>query len=117
MELSISTRNIEPDIHVIELSGRVTMGRESTRIQPLVASFLTGGGSKIIFDVSGVTYIDSSGMGQIAQAAGKVLQAGAKCRVAGAKGLVLDVFRITRIDSIVPFAPSVEEAVAALSAA
>jgi anti-sigma B factor antagonist len=117
MDLSISTRNVAPDIRVIELSGRITMGRDSSQIQPMVAGFLTEGARKIIFDVTGVTYIDSSGMGQIAFAAGKIVQAGARCRVAGAKGLVLDVFRITRIDSIVPFEKSVEEAVAALNAA
>lgn len=117
MDLSISTRNVEPDIRVIEISGRVTLGKESSQIQPMVVGFLAEGARKLIFDVSGVTYIDSSGMGQIAYSASKVLQAGAQCRVAGAKGLVLDVFQITRIDSIVPFTDSVEEAVSALQAA
>lgn len=117
MDLSISTRTVAPDIRVIELSGRVTLGRESNQIEPLVAGLLKDGTRKVIFDVTQVTYIDSSGMGQIAFSVGKLAQAGVKCRVAGARGLVLDVFRITRIDSIVPFADSVEEAVAALNAA
>ncbi|MCU1329427.1 MAG: hypothetical protein JWN34_4797, partial [Bryobacterales bacterium] len=43
MDLSISTRNVAPDIRVIELSGRVTMGRDSSQIQPMVAGFLTEG--------------------------------------------------------------------------
>lgn len=117
MTLSISTRTIEPDVTVLELSGRITLGRESNQIEPMVSGLLASGVQKIIFDVSGVSYVDSSGMGQIAFSAGKIIQQGGKCRVAGATGLVLDVFKITRIDSVVPFSDTVEEAVAALQAA
>ncbi|HXJ39656.1 MAG TPA: STAS domain-containing protein [Bryobacteraceae bacterium] len=116
MPLSISTRTCEPGITVIELSGKVTLGRESSQIEPLTVKMLAEGTRKIVFDVSGVTYIDSSGMGQIAFSAGKVTRAGGQCRVAGAAGMVLEVFRITRVDSVVPFADTVEEACAQLGA-
>ena len=117
MTLSISTRTIEPDVTVLELSGRMTLSRESNQVEPMVAALLAKGVRKIIFDVAGVNYVDSSGMGQIAFSASKIVQSGGKCQVAGATGLVLDVFRITRIDSVVPFADTVEEAAAALKAA
>lgn len=116
MLLSISTRTCEPGITIVELSGKVTLGRESSQIEPLAMKLLGEGVRKIVFDVSGVTYIDSSGMGQIAFSAGKIGQAGGQCRVAGAKGLVLEVFKITRIDSVVPFTDTVEEACAQLGA-
>ena len=117
MTLSISTRTIEPDVTVLELSGKMTLGRESNQVEPMVTSLLAKGVRKIIFDVGGVTYVDSSGVGQVAFSAGKIVQSGGKCRVAGATGLVLDIFKITRIDSVVPFADTVEEAAAALKAA
>ena len=109
MPHSVAPRIIEPDITVVELSGRIALGKESNEIEPVVARLLAEGVRKLIMDISGVSYIDSAGMGQIAYTAGKVQQAGGKCFVAGAKGLVLDVFRITRIDTVVPFVTTVEE--------
>ena len=41
----------------------------------------------------------------IAYCFGKITQASAQCRVCGAKGLVLDLFRITRLDSVIQFFP------------
>ena len=116
MSLSISTRTCEPGIAVVEMMGKATLGRESSQIEPLTLRLLAEGVRKVVFDIGDVTYIDSSGMGQIAFAAGKIVQAGGQCRVAGAKGMVLDVFKITRVDSVVPFTDTVEEACAQLGA-
>ncbi|HWF08433.1 MAG TPA: STAS domain-containing protein [Bryobacteraceae bacterium] len=116
MVLSITTRHCEPDVTVIEINGRITLGRESGQIETFVLKALGEGAAKIVFDLSQVSYIDSTGIGIIAYCFGKASQKGAQAAVAGAAGLVLDVFRLTRLDSVIRFFPDVAAACAGLAA-
>jgi anti-anti-sigma factor len=100
---------------VIEVSGRITLGREREHIEATVLKALNAGVERIVIDLTDVSYVDSSGIGAITYCYGKVAQRGGHCAVAGAKGLVLDVFKLTRVDSVVPFYPDVESACAALA--
>ena len=70
---------------------------------------------KIVLDLSGVTHIDSTGIGTFIASLGKVTQSGGSLAMAGASGLVREGFRVTRLDSIFRFFPDVESAVSALS--
>ena len=112
MNLTLTPRRMEPDVDIVELTGRITLGRDSGQLESTVTGLLAAGSHKIIIDLAGVTYVDSSGVGSIAFSANKATQAKAKLAVVGARGLVLEVFRITRIDLIVPFFPDVPSAVA-----
>jgi anti-sigma B factor antagonist len=115
MVLSLTTRTCEPGITVIEISGRITLGRESAQIEAAVLKALGDGVGRIVIEMKDVSYIDSTGIGIIAYCFGKIAQKGAVGAVAGAKGLVLDVFKLTRLDSVVQFFPDAESACAALT--
>jgi anti-sigma B factor antagonist len=117
MVLSLTTRTCKPGITVIEISGRVTLGRESGQIEAAVLKALNEGVQKILIDMSGVTYIDSTGIGIIAYCFGKISQRQSTGAVSGAKGLVFDVFKMTRLDTVVRFFPDVESACEALASA
>jgi anti-sigma B factor antagonist len=101
----------------VELTGRITLGRESSQIEAQIVKLLQEGARKLVIDLSKVDYVDSTGIGIIAYCFGKITQAGATCRVAGAKGLVMDLFRITRLDSVIQFFPDAESASASLQTA
>ncbi len=117
MALTITTRKCEPDITVIEIGGRITLGSESSQIETYVLKSLNEGAQKLIFDLSQVSYIDSTGIGKIAYCSGKISQRGAHAAVAGASGLVLDVFKLTRLDTVIRFFPDIRSACAAFPAA
>jgi anti-sigma B factor antagonist len=115
MVLSLTTRNYGKDVSVIELAGRITLGRESGQIETVVLKMLDQGVMKFVIDLSKVDYIDSTGIGRIAYSFGKITKAGAEARVSGAKGLVMDLFRITRLDSVIRFFPDVDSACESLT--
>jgi anti-sigma B factor antagonist len=110
MVLSLATRKLGNDISVVELAGRITLGRESGQIETVVVKLLDEGVKKFVIDISKVDYIDSTGIGRIAYSFGKITSAGAQARVSGARGLVMDLFRITRLDSVIKFFPDVDSA-------
>jgi anti-anti-sigma factor len=65
--------------------------------------------------MSGVKRIDSTGIGRFIYSLNKVEENGGKLRMAGAQGYVRECFRVTRLDTIFQFCPSVEEASASFA--
>jgi anti-anti-sigma factor len=63
-----------------------------------------------ILDLSGVPYMDSAGMGLIVNHYTQCQSAGKKMVAVGVSPRVLELFKITRVDSIVPQAPTIEAA-------
>ena len=110
MILKIEKRELDRNVVVIELSGRLALGRESSHVEPEVVAALKNGATLIVLDVAGVAHVDSTGIGILAYCFGKATQASAELRVAGAQPAVLDLLRITRLDRVVPFFPDVDSA-------
>ena len=105
MVLSLATRKCAPDIVVIELSGRITLGGERGQIETAVLKALSEGIRKIVVDLSRVTYLDSTGIGIIAYCFGKTAQSGGRLSVSGAKGVVRELFRVAHLDGLIGFFP------------
>lgn len=105
-ELEIRRTLIEPNIVVVEIVGRITLGGESQQIEWLVADLVSENQTKIVFDISGVTYVDSTGVGIIIMCFGKLKKAGGELRLAAAKRAVEDVLKMTKVDSIVGLYPT-----------
>ena len=117
MVLSVTSRKQESGITVIEIGGRVTLGQERGRIEDAVLKALNEGAQKLVLDLSEVSYIDSTGIGIIAWCFGKIGQKRAHGAVAGANGLVLEVFKLTRLDTVIHFYPDMASACERLAAA
>jgi anti-anti-sigma factor len=110
MVLKIGKRQLENGVTVIEIGGRIALGRESRSIEPELSGVLKTGCKMVIMDLTGVTHIDSTGIGIMAYCFGKATQAGTELRISGAKGNVFEVFQITRLVHVVPFFPDVDSA-------
>jgi anti-sigma B factor antagonist len=104
--LQIQTKHIEPDIVVLEITGRVTMGRECKQLEWSTDTLLRENKKKVVFDLSGVTHIDSTGIGIIVMSAAQVKHAGGELRVAGASGHVEQVLRMTSVDKVIALHPT-----------
>jgi len=115
MEVTINARKVGSDIDVLELAGRMTLRRENGQVETAVRNLLAAGASKIILDLSGVTYVDSSGVGCIAVSFNWAKDGNARLVASGAEGMVGEIFRITRVDLLVPFFPDIPSAVASFS--
>ena len=86
MLLEIAEREMAPDITVVELAGKLELGRESQRIETLVDDLVKRGSTRVIFDMRGVEHMDSTGLGMLALASGKLREVGRKPGDCGAGG-------------------------------
>ena len=62
MALDIVERERE-GITILELKGRITAGAEASSLRDKVTALNAQGASRLVFDLEGVDYIDSTGLG------------------------------------------------------
>lgn len=113
MALEINEKEIAPGTAVIALEGNVMRGPDGERIESVLNTALDQGRRRIIFDLTGVKRIDSTGIGRFIYSLNKVEETGGKLWMAGAQGYVRECFRVTRLDTIFQFCETVDEALAA----
>jgi anti-sigma B factor antagonist len=112
--LKIQTKQLPPDVVVLEIAGKITLGMESKQLEWAVEALLAEGQKKVIFDLTGVTNLDSTGIGIIVVSSGKLRKAGGELRVASPTAHVESVLKMTNIDQIVVLHPTVEAAATGL---
>jgi len=96
------THRVEPDITIFEISGRLNLGNLLQSAENAIQSLINSGSRKLVIDLSGITAIDSSGIGMLLSCAGQMDQLGGQLRVAGAHHTVAKVLQTVRMDRIVP---------------
>ncbi|HTR23267.1 MAG TPA: STAS domain-containing protein [Terriglobales bacterium] len=107
--LDIQTRTVSPDVVILEISGRITLGRECKQIEWSTESLVRENRKKVVFDLSGVTHIDSTGIGIIVMSASQLKQAGGALRVC-AQGRVEEILKLTNVDKVVSLHPTIAAA-------
>lgn len=112
MLLEMGVRDAGNDVTVIQLTGRICLGRDSQQVEWKVDELVKAGKKKVIFDMSGVTLVDSTGVGIIVTCFGRLKKAGGELRLAGVQGQVKGIFSMTQLDTIMQFFPSAEAAAA-----
>src|ERR1700681_2792002 len=110
MVLKIESRQLGNGVTVIEIGGRIALGRDSNHIEPEVVGAIEAGAKMVIMDLTAVSHIDSTGIGVMAYCFGKATQACMEFRVSGARDSVLNVFQVTRLVHVVPFFPDLDSA-------
>jgi anti-sigma B factor antagonist len=107
---SISTTQLEPDIVVVSIGGRLALGRECQQVEWAVDKLIDESKKKVVFDLSELNYVDSTGLGIIVMCRGKMETAGGELRVASPQPRILELMKITHLDQIMHFYPTVAEA-------
>jgi anti-sigma B factor antagonist len=97
-------------ISVVVLRGKLMLGQDAQQLETVIPGLLNDGRTKLIFDLSNVTHIDSTGIGRFIDAYSRLMKVSGKMRLAGANGAVRDSFRVTRLDTVFSFFATVDDA-------
>ena len=108
--MEISHLEIVPGAVEVKLGGKIMLGLESEQIVNLVEELLRQGTRTIVFNLAGVTAIDSTGIGRFIWSYNKIAAIGGEMRMAGATGHVLQTFRVSLLDTVFSFYDNVDEA-------
>lgn len=96
------THSVEPDITVFEIAGRLNLGNLMQSVESAIRGLIDSGVRKLVIDLTGLTAIDSSGIGMLVSCGGRMDHAGGQVRVTGAQGPVAKVFEMVHMSRIVP---------------
>ena len=109
MELTLSTRDVG-DRTVIEVGGEVDV-YTAPKLDAELTSIVGSGKAAIVVDLSGVEFLDSTGLGVLVKALKHAKEAGGSLAVVATSDRITKVFRITGLDSAIPLHDSVDSAV------
>ena len=115
--LTFELRTMDSGVSVLVVHGRISLGRSAQELEWKVDDLLKAQSKRVIFDIAGVDYLDSTGVGILVMCAGKLKDAGGSLRISGASGNVAHTLGLCRVTDIVPMFPSVDEAESSFSSA
>jgi anti-sigma B factor antagonist len=115
LKLSLETRNCG-DVIIVHCQGRIVYRDEAVALSQLVGEFLQDG-SKVVLDLSGVSSIDSAGLGELVLLHTRAQSHKVEMKYASPSPLVRDLFGLTNLDSVFEIHPSLCDALAAFEPA
>ena len=108
LKLSLETRN-RGDVIVVHCQGRIVYRDEAAALSHLVGEILKSG-SKVVLDLSGVTNMDSAGIGELALLQTWAQERNADLKCAGAQSMVRTLLDLTNLDSVLEVHSSLDSA-------
>lgn len=99
MSMKTSTRQID-GVTVVDLSGRITLGEGSVVLRDTVRDLIGKGEKKILLNLGEVTYIDSSGIGELVSAFTTVRNQGGELKLLKLTKKVHDLLQITKLYTV-----------------
>ena len=99
MDLTTTTRQVG-DTVIIDINGRIVLGEASAALRSLVADLLKAGHKKILFNLANVSYIDSSGLGQLVGTYVAVRKQAGELKLLHLNNKVHDVLQITKLYTV-----------------
>jgi anti-sigma B factor antagonist len=99
VSMKSSTRQVD-GVTIIDLSGRITLGEGSSVLRDLVRGTVAKGNKKILLNLGDVTYIDSSGIGELVSAFTSVRNAGGELKLLNLTKKVHDLLQITKLYTV-----------------
>lgn len=111
LKLSLETRN-RGDVMIVHCQGRIVYRDEAAALSQLVGELLNGSG-RVVIDLTGVSAIDSAGIGELAflQSLAQSKDADLKC--ANPTPFVRDMLDLTNLNSVLEIHANVGDALAA----
>ena len=95
-----STNRQVNGVTVVDMSGRITLGEGSVILRETVKDLLAKGHKKILLNLGDVSYIDSSGIGELVSAYTSVRNQGGELKLLKLTKKVHDLLQITKLYTV-----------------
>lgn len=99
MSVKLATRQVG-DVTVIDAAGRITLGEGASAFRDLIRDLANKGGQKILLNLSEVSYIDSSGIGELVSGFTTITNHGGVLKLVGLSKRVKDLLQITKLYTV-----------------
>jgi len=116
MKVQFVFLQVEPDITVMDLTGRLTtLSLTLGEVERAIKKRIEQGARKLVLDLGKVDFVDSSGVGMLVVVASAMEQAGGRMVIAGAAGTLKKILETVHLERTVQMYRDAASACAHLS--
>lgn len=99
MSVKLTTRQVG-DVTVIDATGRITLGEGASTFRDTIRDLATKGNKKLLVNLGDVSYIDSSGIGEMVSGFTTVTNHGGQLKLLSLSKRVKDLLQITKLYTV-----------------
>jgi len=99
VSVKLTTRDVG-DVVVIDAVGRITLGEGASAFRDKVRELAASGHKKLLLNLAEVSYIDSSGIGELVSAYTTITNQGGHLKLLGLTHRVKDLLQITKLYTV-----------------
>ena len=94
-----SNHNVD-GVEVIKLEGKITIGSGDSQLREVITNALNAGHNNLLLDMSGVTTIDSSGIGELVGSYTTVANRGGKLKLLHLPAKLNELLHVTQLITV-----------------
>lgn len=99
MSVKLTTRQVG-DVTVMDAAGRITLGEGSSAFRDTLRELLTKGNNKVLLNLGDVSYIDSSGIGELVSGFTTITNNGGQLKLLNLNKRIKDLLQITKLYTV-----------------
>jgi anti-sigma B factor antagonist len=99
VSVKLSTRQVG-NVTVIDVAGRITLGEGSSALRETLRDLIAKNQNKILLNLADVSYIDSSGIGELVSGYTTVTNTGGSLKLLNLNKRVKDLLQITKLYTV-----------------
>ncbi len=99
MSVKLTSRQVG-DVTVIDAAGRITLGEGASAFRDTIRDLSAKGNKKVLLNLADVSYIDSSGIGEMVSGFTTVTNGGGQLKLLGLNKRVKDLLQITKLYTV-----------------
>ena len=99
MSVKLTTHK-KGDVIIVDVSGRLTLGESTSALRTMMRELVEGGSRRIVLNMAEVTYIDSSGIGELVAAYTTIATAGGAVKLLNLAKRVHELLYITKLYTV-----------------
>jgi anti-sigma B factor antagonist len=99
MSLKLTTHQ-KGEVIIVVVSGKLTMGEGTSTLRTKIRELVASGSRRIVLNMADVSYMDSSGMGELIAAHTTVTTAGGEIKLLNLAKRVHDLLKLTKLYTV-----------------
>ena len=99
MSVKLTTHQ-KGEVIIVVASGKLTMGEGASTLRTKIRELVASGSRRIVLNMADVSYMDSSGMGELIAAHTTVTTAGGEIKLLNLAKLVHDLLKLTKLYTV-----------------
>ena len=99
MSVKLTTRQ-KGNVTIVDASGKLTLGEGTSALRTMIRELVAGGSRRFVLNLADVTYMDSSGLGELIGTHATVITAGGEMKLLNLAKRVHDLLKLTKLYTV-----------------